>query len=355
MPNQKKTKVAVIDSGVDIRNSFFKDKDIVCLKVEEDKVVECNTDTNGHGTLVVSYILRECENVDIISIQILNEENHSSLDKLIQSINYCIKNKIDIINLSLGIHIRSNKIEELKLVCNKAVSNGILIFAAHSNVGKVSYPANLKNVIGIGYDKRIKGDIFKIDKYKMDIIFSTSLLSMNHFGISASKSGSSFLCPYIVGVFCRYIYYYKIDIQKENIYYLFLNFINLLNSQYKYKIFNLFPNDLKNKKVLFYPNNKTNQNIVETYSSIFSSLKFYSPTNKNYDFIYSDLDKHIENIDLIAIGNIDYQKDRIHVQSLIQAIKHYDIDILVRYPFVSTFDRYILSKETGKNVYCQHL
>lgn len=355
---KKKIKVAVIDSGIDMNNLFFKDKEIVCLKIEEDKIVECNTDTNGHGTLVASYILRECDNVDIISIQILNENNNSSVDKLIQAINYCIKNKIDIINLSLGMHIKSNKIEILRLACNKAISNGILIFAAHSNFGKVSYPASFKNIIGIGYDNSIKDNILKVYQYTRDIIFSTPLMSMNHFGISASKSGSSFLCPYIVGVFCRYVYYYKIDTQKEsieNIYDLFLSFINLLNNEYKYKIFNLFPNDFKDKKVLFYPNNRINQNIVETYASIFNNLIFYSPTDKSCDFIYSNLEKDIENVDLIAIGNIDYKEDRMYVKSLIQAIKNFDIDIFIRYPFISTFDRYILSKETRKNVYCQHL
>lgn len=355
MLSDKKIKVAVIDSGIDMSNLFFKDKHISCLKVDKDKIVGCNADTNGHGTLVTSYILRECENVAITSIQILNKDNNSSIDKLIKAIDYCIESKIDIINLSLGIHDNNDKIDILRLACNKAISNGTLIFTSHSNIGNVSYPASFKNVIGVSHDNSIEDNILKVNKCTRDIIFSTPLLSMNHFGISASKSGSSFLCPYILGIFCKYIYHYKIDIQKEsteNLYDLFLNFIDLLNEDYKYKIFNLFPSDFNDKRVIFYPNNKTNQNIVETYSNIFASIKLY---NSNYDCLYSKLEKDVDKVDLIAIGNIDYKEDRRYIKSLIQEIKRYDIDIFIRYPFISTFDRYILSKETGKNVYCQHL
>lgn len=356
---KKKIKVAVIDSGIDTSLPFFKDKDVLCIKVDNNNIVKCKTDTNGHGTLVGSYILRECEDVGIVSIQILNEHNKSNLDKLIKAIYYCIENEIDIINLSLGMHIDIKKIEKLKSVCLEATSNGILIFSAHSNIGNVSYPASFNNVIGIGHDKNITKNIFKVDKDNKNIFLSRPLISMNHFGIDASRSGNSFLCPYIVGVFCRYINYYRLPLKRKNTHDSLFNFIDLLDKYYKDKIFNLLPDDLSNKKVLFYPLNKINKNIIESYTYIFDEINYYNLSSEKYDLInsnvYTDIEKAMEISDLFVIGNIDYEADREYTKFLIEKVKSYGKDLLIRYSFISTFDRYLLSKETGLKIYCQHL
>lgn len=356
---EKKLNVAVIDSGIDTSIPFFKNKDILSVKIKDDNIVECNCDTNGHGSIVSSYILRECENISIVSIQILDENNKSKLSKLIQAINYCIANEIDVINLSLGINLTDEKAEKLRTVCHEATSKGILIFAAHNNSGKKSYPASFNNVIGIGHDSNIKSNLFEVNKDKRNIYFSKQSISMGHLGLNECKPGSSFLCPYILGVFCNYAQYYAISTTKENTYDIFLDFIDLLEKSYKYKIFHLFPYNVNNKKVVYYPLDEKNINIIKSYRYMFKEISYYDPTNKQHNSLglnkYTEIENAIEDADIFVIGDIDYENDKSYAIELIEYISKYNTDILIRYSFINTFKRYILSKERCCNIHCQHL
>ena len=117
-----KLKVAIIDSGIDLNNPYFNKYSVKSYTYENEDFIECfedNTMGNPHGTQVASLILKECNHIDLISVKILNENNKSSLKKLIKAIEFCIEQKVNIINFSLGIVTDRKKCSELEKICEK--------------------------------------------------------------------------------------------------------------------------------------------------------------------------------------------------------------------------------------------
>jgi hypothetical protein len=93
--------------------------------------------------------------------------NTGKVNNLIDALNWCIYNQIDIINMSCGTE---DWLESIKIRCTikKLVSRKIFLIAAGSNSPSKSYPAEIQGVIGVKtkpwlYDKRfytIGGDCF---------------------------------------------------------------------------------------------------------------------------------------------------------------------------------------------------
>lgn len=150
--NGASIKIAIIDSGIqehpdlEIKggHSFIKNS-----KYYEDGI--------GHGTTVAGVIGAKDNDVgiigvsnkaDIYSVKILDETGQGTYQNLIKAIQWCIDNKMNIINLSLKGEIHSPYLEE---VIEKASNSDIIIVAASRNGGsnRASFPANYQNVLSI--------------------------------------------------------------------------------------------------------------------------------------------------------------------------------------------------------------
>ncbi len=103
---------------------------------------------NLHGTIVAMIIRHLCSEIEFISVNILNEDLSTDGRILLYSLNQILDFKPDIIHLSLGT-IKKRYIFPLKKVVRKAVKLNIPLVVAAENSGKISYPAYLKDVIGV--------------------------------------------------------------------------------------------------------------------------------------------------------------------------------------------------------------
>lgn len=338
----KKLVVAVIDSGVDLNTNFFKEKDIKSIKIDSGKVIDITSDNNIHGSTICARIYKECKDIKIVSIQVLDKNNKSSLEKVIHAIKYCIDTHVDIINLSLGFCGSKEKIYRLKEICDKAIENEIVVFAAHSNNGKVAYPASFNNVIGVDYDSSIKEKNFYINKKLKNIFLSQPRVDIKKSNSTSYSIGNSILCPYIVGIFCSYINYFKLNIKSKSIQDEFLDFIESMERDYRYKIFNLLEQDIYSKEALFYPMNSINKETIYDYDELFNIVD------------YCKKSELVEKYDLCIIGLLDKIEDY-NGYGVLHLLKKYKKDIFMKYAYINTFERYLYSKETSKNINCQYL
>ena len=151
--NAQGIKIAVIDSGIDVHDDLntkgwvdFSDR------VNGYKPI----DNCGHGTEVAGVLAGRINNMGVVglaqgasiySLKVLNSENQSTVSNVIKAINWCIDNKIDIINMSFGMDKYS---EILENTINDAANHNILMVAAAGNEKKVEYPAKYKNVLSVG-------------------------------------------------------------------------------------------------------------------------------------------------------------------------------------------------------------
>ena len=112
-------------------------------------------DSSFHNGIIevkmLSRLLKEAPDIKILSVRTLQADNRCMLSAIIHALEFCIEQKVDVINLSLGsCGSTSSRLRELQQVCERATQRGIVIFAADNNIsGKKSYPANFENVIGV--------------------------------------------------------------------------------------------------------------------------------------------------------------------------------------------------------------
>ncbi len=147
-------KVAVIDSGIDNHD----DLDTAGWVDFSDTVYGFKpTDNCGHGSAVAGVIYARvsgfgivgiASDADVYSVKVLDEDNRAMVSSVIQAIEWCIQNDMDIINMSFGMNESS---AALKYAIDRAEETGILMIAAAGNSGgALQYPAAYENVIGVG-------------------------------------------------------------------------------------------------------------------------------------------------------------------------------------------------------------
>ena len=204
-------KIAIIDSGVDFIDKVQISKRINLIPEEEGVNPLCD-DTTGHGTLVAGIIAAQQtsdselhginDNVELISIKVLDENNQAPLGRIIEAVEVAIEQDVDIINISMGTDVYSKAFEN---TIKTAQDNDILVVASTGNDGvdgKVQYPAAFKDVMSVGaVDSNANISEFTSLDGKIDIVAPGESVKSTYFlDTEAISSGSSFAAPHITGI-----------------------------------------------------------------------------------------------------------------------------------------------------------
>ena len=103
----------------------------------------------NHGLLCKEIINRySCNNTIVFKKVFSRETLKCTLDKIENSINWCINNQIKVINLSLGSTSEKDFVK-LESVCSLARAKEIIVVAGVSNSGEYTMPANSGFAIGV--------------------------------------------------------------------------------------------------------------------------------------------------------------------------------------------------------------
>jgi len=153
-------RIGVIDTGINLEHPDFFNSDQLSrfLKgydfVDNDSIPQ---DTNGHGTQVTGIIAADGQligiapKVEIFSYRVSSDGESVPSDLIIKAINRAIEDRVDIINISLGVNMTHAKIDN---AVNNAIDHGIVVVAAAGNSGPdkstIGSPARNPNVITVG-------------------------------------------------------------------------------------------------------------------------------------------------------------------------------------------------------------
>lgn len=144
-----KTEIVVIDSGVALDHSIFRDKSIEAYYFNDVLVSDAAAPTDGHGTAVCGIISSECPDAHITSVRLPSNDGYYDELQLIRLLGYIRENiRADIINISMGLNICQYS-SELYDICSDMEKSGTVIISAFDNSGCISYPAAFDNVIGV--------------------------------------------------------------------------------------------------------------------------------------------------------------------------------------------------------------
>lgn len=210
-------KVAVLDTGVRTTHEVFKNVnngDRLDLTdsynyISKNKNI---SDDNGHGTMVAGIIAEgTSNNVKIVPVKTLDSAGEGSLMAVLEAMQ-AVVNKVDVINLSLGIdenEIDTNSKKYFDEFIKSIYNSGVMIVCASGNKGEenVYYPASSNYTIAVGAvdsDKQIASfsnfgntlDFTAPGKY-LTLPYYTSDNLYNSEVPNSRSSGTSFASPFI--------------------------------------------------------------------------------------------------------------------------------------------------------------
>lgn len=171
-------------------------------------------DDNGHGTHVAGIISANQNSIgtvgiaydaNIYAIKVLDQDGNGPLSNVISGIEWSITNKMDIINLSLGMTTHSTALQQ---VVEKAEQAGIIVVAAAGNNGlpdgtgdTVNYPARYDTVIGVSaLNSKNERASFSATGNTIEVAAPGEGILSTHLGGKYSyMSGTSMAAPYVSG------------------------------------------------------------------------------------------------------------------------------------------------------------
>jgi subtilisin family serine protease len=148
-------KVAVIDSGADLKHPDLKAN--IAGGYNFIKPGSTPQDNNGHGTHVTGIIAAAkngigivgvAPNVKIYALKVVDDQNMTAMSDVIAAIEWAIKNKMQVINISLAYEKGSSSLQTIIRMAKKA---GIIVIcgAGNGNGGRTLFPAAYPEAVAV--------------------------------------------------------------------------------------------------------------------------------------------------------------------------------------------------------------
>jgi len=200
-------RVAVVDSGIDTEHPDLQGKVKESVEaVTEDGRIEFRPSTSGdqagHGTACAGIITSIAPDVDLYSVKVLGPKASGSGDMFLVGLDYAIKQKFRVINLSLGTTKR-DFFAPLHDLLDRAYQAGCIVVSAANNLPYPSYPSIFSSSV-VSVVKRAGGDPFNFGyRYGQVIELVAPGVEVKTTwpgGGYRQLTGNSFACPYVVGI-----------------------------------------------------------------------------------------------------------------------------------------------------------
>lgn len=200
-------RVAVVDSGVDSEHPALADKVRASVEAyaEGGKVnfrPSASGDQAGHGTACAGIITSIAPDVDLYSVKVLGANAAGSGEMFLAGLDYAIKQKMQVINLSLGT-TKPDYFGPLHDLIDRAYHAGCIIVAAANNLPQPSFPSIFSSSL-VSVIKREGGDPFNFGYRYGEVIElvapGVQVRTTWPGGGYRQLTGNSFACPYIVGI-----------------------------------------------------------------------------------------------------------------------------------------------------------
>lgn len=169
-------KVAVLDSGIDLDHSDL----IQNIKGNVNTILsrKSGNDDNGHGTHVAGTIASVNNTIGVVgvgpdiylyAVKALDRNGNGWLSDLIEGLDWCINNKINVVNMSLGASADNQSFHDAIIRTNAA---GVVQVAAAGNNGEiggaVDYPGKYEETIAVSAVDEL-GDLAYFSSYGPEV------------------------------------------------------------------------------------------------------------------------------------------------------------------------------------------
>lgn len=178
-----------IESNMDVRH-FFLDCGELVEKYKEPE--------EKHGTYCFQEIMKSVESImpQFLDFNISDNSGELLVSSIIIAIEKAIEERVDIINISLGITVYS---QDLYDACEKAVQHNILVISAASHRNTISFPADFNNVICVKVEQEQSEKIRIIGDTTIAVSMNDYIMSEEgaEFDFSSTSLGCARACGYL--------------------------------------------------------------------------------------------------------------------------------------------------------------
>ena len=199
--------VAVIDSGIDTAHPELdgKVKTSVEARVDNKRIVFDPSeagDSAGHGTACASIISRIAPAAELHSIKVLGAGGLGDGQAFLAGLEYAVKNKFRVINLSLGT-TKPQFFAPLHDLLDRAYLAGCVVVAAANNLPHPSFPSVFSSSL-ISVIKSEETDPLNFGFHFGEVIELTApgvnVRTAWPGGGHRNLTGNSFACPHVAGM-----------------------------------------------------------------------------------------------------------------------------------------------------------
>jgi subtilisin family serine protease len=199
--------VAIIDSGVDSDHPELTGRvaESVEARADGNKVVferSVSGDSAGHGTACAGIIARIAKDAQFASIRVLGAGGLGDGQVFLAGLEYAIKKRYKVINLSLGT-TKPQFFAPLHDLLDRAYQAGCIVVAAANNLPQPSFPSVFSSSL-ISVIKSTESDPLNFGFRYGEVIELTApgvnVRTAWPGGGHRDLTGNSFACPHIAGV-----------------------------------------------------------------------------------------------------------------------------------------------------------
>jgi len=200
-------RVAIVDSGIDTQHPDLIGKvtesvEVVASDGHLDFRASTSGDQAGHGTACAGIISSVAPDAELYSVKVLGPQGSGSGEMFLVGLDYAIKQKFHVINLSLGT-TKKEYFGPVHDLLDRAYQAGCIIVAAANNLPYPSFPSIFSSSV-IAVVKRSGADPFNFAyRYGQVIEMVAPGVEVKTTwpgGGYRQLTGNSFACPYIVGI-----------------------------------------------------------------------------------------------------------------------------------------------------------
>src|SRR5262249_53236064 len=153
-------RIAVIDSGVHAAHPHVNGVAGGVSISPGDQEEPDYTDRLGHGTAVTAAIKEKAPHADLFAVRIFHESLSARIETLIAAIDWAVRNRMDLVNMSLGTNKATHE-EALRSAVDRAIDRNVVIIAAGEDAGVRWLPGSLPGVVPVALDWECPRDEYR--------------------------------------------------------------------------------------------------------------------------------------------------------------------------------------------------
>ncbi len=143
-----RVRIAMLDSGVFVGHPHISRPVSGGITITPEGLSAGYEDTLGHGTAVCALMQEMAPDAEVFSVKVFDRRLATTASIVVRAIEWCLENRIDIVNLSLGTANPEHR-SQFEVATDRVRAAGAVLVSAYEVNGTLMLPGSMPGVIGV--------------------------------------------------------------------------------------------------------------------------------------------------------------------------------------------------------------